>query len=221
MLRAFEHVVHGPLFDDAALLHDRDAVRDVGDDAEIMRDEQHRHAAPLLNIADQPKDLRLRRDVERRGRFVRDQDRRFERQCHRDHGALTLAARQLMRIAADDPLEIAQADFLRRGRASGRAARPASRWSMRLERFHDLVADPDHRIERRHRFLKDHRDTSPAQRPPFCCREVQQIASLEVDGPRNRANGLGQQAHHSRGADRFTGTGFTDDAEDLPPIQSK
>ncbi len=220
MLWAFEHVLHWPLFDDAALLHDRDAVGDVGDDAEIMGDEQHRHAAPLLNVSDQPKDLRLRRDVECRGWFVRDQDRRLERECHCDHGALTLATRQLMRIAADDPLRIAHADLFEEGAQAGV---PLS-WRelvVRLERFHDLVADPDHRIERRHRLLKDHRDTSPAQRPPFCCREVQQIASLKVNGPRNRANGLGQQAHHGSGADRFAGAGFTDDAEDLPPIQRK
>jgi len=85
--------------------------------------------------------------------------------------------------------------------------------------LHDLVADPDHRIERRHRFLEDHRDAPPAQCPPLCCRQFQQIAPLEANGPCDRSNVVGQQAHHSGGADRLAGAGFTDNAKDLPRVQ--
>ena len=92
MLWAFEHIRDRTLLDDAAFLHHCDAVGNVGDDAEIMGDEQHGHATPLLDVADQPENLRLRGDVERGGRFIRHQDRWFERQRHRYHGALTLTA---------------------------------------------------------------------------------------------------------------------------------
>ncbi len=57
-----------------------------------MGDEQNGHAAPLLDVADQTENLRLGGDVERGGRLIRHQDRWFERQRHRNHGALTLTA---------------------------------------------------------------------------------------------------------------------------------
>ena len=94
-----------------------------------------------------------------------------------------------------------QPDFL--GQRAGAGAPLGQReLSMRLERLHDLVADPDHRIERRHRLLEDHRDPPPAQRPPFRRRQFQQIASLETDRARDRSNFVRQQAHHGRGANR-------------------
>ena len=73
MLWAFEHIRDRTLLDDAPFLHHCDAVGNVGDDAEIMGDEQHGHATPLLDVADQPENLRLRGDVERGGRFIRYQ----------------------------------------------------------------------------------------------------------------------------------------------------
>ena len=91
------------LFDDHAMLHHHDAVGDLGDDAEIMGDEQDRGLLALLQLADQLQDLRLRGDVERGGRLVGDQEPRIERQRHRDHGALALAARQLVRIGFRRP----------------------------------------------------------------------------------------------------------------------
>jgi hypothetical protein len=92
MLRAVEHRGGIALLHDMTVLHDRDAVRDLGDDAEIMGDEQNRGLLPLLQIPNQREDLRLRGDVKRGGGFVRDQKPGIERQRHRDHGALALAA---------------------------------------------------------------------------------------------------------------------------------
>ena len=57
-----------------------------------------------LQVTDQLQDLRLGGDVERGRRLVRDQHGGLERQCHRDHHALALAAGQLVRIGPDDAL---------------------------------------------------------------------------------------------------------------------
>ena len=54
----------------------RPRVGDLGDDAEIVRDEQDRHAQFALQLAQQLEDLRLDRDVERRRRLVGDQQLR-------------------------------------------------------------------------------------------------------------------------------------------------
>jgi hypothetical protein len=92
MLRPVEHVAHHALLDDAAVLHHRDPVGDLRDHAEIVGDEHHAHAARALQRADQPQDLHLGGDIERGGRLVGDQQRRLERQRHRDHHALPLPA---------------------------------------------------------------------------------------------------------------------------------
>ncbi len=60
--------------------------------AEIVGDEQHREAEPVLQLEQQVDDLRLHRDVERRDRFVRDHERRIERERAGDADALPLAS---------------------------------------------------------------------------------------------------------------------------------
>ena len=61
------------LFDDFALQHYADAVRHLADDAEIVRDEEHRHVEAALELRQQLQDLRLYGDVEGRGRLVGDE----------------------------------------------------------------------------------------------------------------------------------------------------
>ncbi len=92
MLGAQQHVVGRALFDHLAVLKHDHAIGDLGDDAEIMGDEHDGHVAAALQVADQFEDLRLRRDIERGGRFVGHQHGRLERQRHGDHRALALAA---------------------------------------------------------------------------------------------------------------------------------
>ena len=60
-----------------------------------------RHAMPFLQFNNQLQDLRLRGDVERGGRLVGDQQRRLERERHRDHDALALAAGELVRVRGE------------------------------------------------------------------------------------------------------------------------
>ena len=88
-------------------MHD-DAVGDLGHHAEVVGDEQHAGAAPLLQLADQLQDLRLRGDVERGGRLVGDQQRGIEHQRRGDHDALALAAGELVRVDVDQALGLGQ-----------------------------------------------------------------------------------------------------------------
>ena len=87
------------LLDDAALVHHHHAVGQRAHDAEVVADEQHRQPHLVLQVLQQPDDLRLHRDVERRGRLVRHQHRRLEDQRPGDGDALALPARQFVRIA--------------------------------------------------------------------------------------------------------------------------
>ena len=57
----------------SAPAHDRDAVGNVLDHREVVADEEIGEAECLPEVAEQVQDLRLHRDVERRGRLVEDQ----------------------------------------------------------------------------------------------------------------------------------------------------
>src|SRR5687767_15253298 len=63
----------------SAGVHDRDPVGDVGDDAEVMGDEDQAHLPFLLQISEQSHDLRLYRDVQCGRGLVGDQHGRVER----------------------------------------------------------------------------------------------------------------------------------------------
>ena len=69
------------LLHDLAGVHHRHPVRPSRDDAEVVGDEQHRHAVALAQPVEHLEDLRLHGDVQRRGRLVRHQDLRLGRRA--------------------------------------------------------------------------------------------------------------------------------------------
>ena len=79
---------------DVALLHDLPGVHHghpithLGDDAEVVGDEDDRGPGLVAQVAHEVEDLRLDRDVERGRRLVGDQEFGFARERHRDHHAL-------------------------------------------------------------------------------------------------------------------------------------
>ena len=67
MLRVVEDLGDAARLDDLPLRHDADPVRHLAHDAQIMGDEQHRHAHALFQIGEQGENLGLHSDVECRG----------------------------------------------------------------------------------------------------------------------------------------------------------
>ena len=86
-----EDLAHRAAFHHAAVAHDHHVVRQRGDDAHVVRDQRQRHAAFVHQLAQQLQQLRLHRHVERRRRFVGDQQFRIAGQRHGDHDTLALA----------------------------------------------------------------------------------------------------------------------------------
>ena len=83
--------------DDLTKIHNRDTVRHVLDDREIMTDEEQRQAKFPLQILKQIHDLRLDGDVERRDRLVADDQVRLRRERPCDADALALSALEFVR----------------------------------------------------------------------------------------------------------------------------
>ena len=102
----------GPDLDDPPALHHDHAVGQVGDDAHVVGDQQDAGVDAVAQVAHQLEDLGLHRDVERRRRLVGDEQRRVHRQRLGDHRALSLTARQLVRVRVDAPLRVGDLDEL-------------------------------------------------------------------------------------------------------------
>ena len=100
--------------DDAARVHNRDAIGDFGDNREIVGDPDQRGAglgAQLLHLVD---DLRLGGDIERGRRLVGNDQVRLVQHGDRDSDALAHAAGELMRIGAQALVRRRDADALER-----------------------------------------------------------------------------------------------------------
>ena len=102
MLRFVQHLIGRAHLHQFSMLHHRHTIGDVGNHAEIMGDEQNTGIVAGLKLFDQLEDLCLGGDVESGGRLIGNQNFGIQSERHRDHRALALAARKLVRIAVDD-----------------------------------------------------------------------------------------------------------------------
>ena len=150
--------------DQPPMTHHRDAIGNLRDNTHVMGNKQHGGAAILLQVPDQAENLLLGGDVERGGRLVRDQQFRFQHQRHRDHDALSLAARQPMRVGRKNTFDLGQPHLFHHGQ-NALSPRACIEIGMDPQHLVDLAADRHHRIERGHRFLEDHRHGGGAQMP--------------------------------------------------------
>ena len=91
VLRCGEDLMRRSLLHDAAVAHDEDAVGNLADDGEVVRDEEHGEAVLAVETFEKCDDLRLHGDVECGGGFVGDEKTRAVDERHGNHEALPLA----------------------------------------------------------------------------------------------------------------------------------
>src|SRR6266508_2889489 len=197
-------------FHDLAGVHDRHLVGAFRDDTQIVRDEQDRHAEPLLELADQLPYLRLDRDVERGRRFIGDEELGSAGERHRDHDSLTLPAGKLVRITSY-PLpglgDLDQAKHLDRALTCLASAGAL----MQPHGFRDLIADGHDGVERGHRLLEDHRDLVAADTPHLLPWEAGEILSTIQDLSADDAAGsLGEQLDDRKCGHTLAAAGLAD-----------
>ena len=96
MERGRQHRLGRALLADDAGIHHGDAVRDMRDRRQIMRDEQIGEMQPVAQIGEEVEHGRLDRDVEGRDRFVADHEFWIAGERPRDTDPLALAAAQLV-----------------------------------------------------------------------------------------------------------------------------
>src|ERR1019366_3517284 len=209
-----EQVEHGRLLDLAAGVHHDHAIAAFGDDAEVMRDHHDGHAEAALQVPQQLEDLRLDRYVKGGRRLVGNQHLGVAGERQRDHHALGHAARELVRIFFDAPLPLGglhEPPQLPRSRLRGAAA------ELLVQRhgLGDLTANRQHRVQRRHRLLEDHRDAIAADPPHRLFRQVQKIGASIAHRAGVAARRSRHEAHDRQSSHALAAARFADDAERL------
>src|SRR4051812_22320398 len=119
-----------------------------------------------------------------------------------------------MRVIVHSPARLRNANLVQQlDRAALRLLPRAP--EMRLECFTDLPPDRQHRIERRHRVLKDHRDLAAADPAELCVGEADQVTAVELRAPTRHAPGARQQPQDRQRRHTLAAARFADDAERL------
>ncbi len=183
--------------------HHSNAVRHLSHHRQIMRDKQH--CQPMLppQIVQQLQNLRLHCHIQSGRRLIGDQQPWPVHNRHRDQNPLPLPPRKLMRIVLRPPLNLrqtcsSQPDILHCRKHLCPHLGSAHRRMMRPYRLGNLRPHRHHRIQRRHRLLKDHGNLAPAPPTHRLFRQNQQLLSIKQHRPRNPGSIRQQPQHRQR-----------------------
>ena len=192
-----------PRFHHLTGVHDNDFVRSFRHQRQVMSDEHQRHVLFLLQFQQQLDDLRLDGHIQRRRRFIGNQQLRSTGNRHRDHHALAHPTGKLMRIHVQtrgrigDPHLVQQVN---RPLTTGLLVTTL----MHLDRFHNLETDGVARIQAGHRVLENHRHFGANQITALFLRNTLQVLAVEQQIFRHHAAWIINQPHNRQRTDRFS-----------------
>ncbi len=159
----------------------------------------------------QIEDLGLNGHIERGGGLIGDQQFRLARQRNRDRHPLPHAAGKLMRILHQSLLRRGNADRRQQFHAAP-LRRGAVKLKMLLQRFDQLGADGQDRIERGHRVLEHDRERPAAKLAQAFGIEPDQILTVKHHAA-GKLGLLRQQLQDGARQHGLAATGFADNAE--------
>ena len=206
--------------DDLAGIHHGDALAMLRRQPQVVGDEEQAGLAIALQLVDQLHDPRLGDDVERRGRFVGDNQVRLAGEGHGDQRALALAAGQLVRKTAEQVCRTRQMNRIER---SDRPFAPR-RLAVMAESFEMLVelgAERQDGVERGHRMLGHEGDGVAEQAGAVARRHGKQVAVPEGHATAAGCETPGQHAGDQAADHGFAGAGFADDADQFAPADGE
>src|SRR5215475_7633521 len=165
---------------DPPRIHDRHAVAHLGDNPEIVGDEDDREPNLSLDVLEESEVRTLDRHVEGGRWLIRDEDLRVAGQRDGTDDPLSHASTELMRIVAQTLLGKRDAQERQDLDHPLREAAP-SELPVQTQRLSELVADGEYGVERRHGVLEDHRDALATVRAQLIRGQLDQIDTVEQD----------------------------------------
>src|SRR5664280_2202059 len=216
--RRLEDLFGRRVLDNLAGIRDGDGLCHFSDDGEVVGNDENGHTQFLLQSAHQVEDLRLDGDIKRRRGFIRDQELRVRGQCHGYHDPLAHATAHFMRVLAEAPFGLGDADQVKH------LDRSLLRLSvidllMQGNGFTDLITNRVNRIERCHRFLEDHRDFVAAYHAHLFFILLEKVFPMEEDlASDDLARRIRNEAHDREGCNGFSTTGLAHQTYNLSPV---
>src|SRR5574337_2154703 len=187
------------LLDDAALVEEADAVRNLARKAHLVGDEQHGEVVLVSEAADESQHLADKLRIQRRSRFVEQQHAGTHSESAGDRDALLLAAREL---AWEVKLLVGEADEPQEFDGARLGLRPAQ--TQHRDRSLDHVAQHRH-VREQVEALEHHADVrADLPQMPLVRPERTMAAGLMIgdagEGQRSLLNGLERHknAQHCR-----------------------
>ena len=199
---------------DPPRVHDADRRADFAAHAEIVADQQDRHAEFRVQAPADVENLRLDGNVQRSRRLVGDQQLRGGDQRRRDGGALAHSARELVRIAPHRLVHIRHAHATQ-ALAHQFACLPPARLAVQQQWLGDLRPDPHDRVQRRQRILEDHADVLAAQLRQSPAARADQLLSVELHRASGHPCAGREQAVDGVHRHALARPGFPEQSEDL------
>jgi len=172
--RSMENFALRSQFHEIAGIHHRDAVGDLGNDREVMRNKEHGQAKLGSQFGEELENLRLHGDIESGGGFIGNQQHGTIHYCHRDHDALAHASGELIRVIAGTKSRVRDRYCFHR-RHGVIPSFPLCDIGMHCDGLGDLFANSHHWIQRSHGLLKNHGYLRSAQASHLFVGKPQQI----------------------------------------------
>ena len=209
-----ENIVDAALFDQFAGIHDADFVGESCDDRQVVGDPYERRARFTAKLLHFVKYLPLDGDVQRGGGFIGNDEIGLIEQGDGDGHALAHSAGELVGVGLQALVGGGDADALQRITRLGKRGLGGN-ISMCVDGLDHLGVHAQHRVERHHWILKDHRDAIAAQLLHGRGTEAAQVLPVQQNLPRDYLPRRINQAHEGIAGHRFSGSGFAHQPHDL------
>ena len=131
-----------------------------------------------MQISDQIQNLGAQAHVQGRGRLIGQQQPRLAGQRHGNHGALALAAAELVRVGAGTPSCFSDTGLGNQLDGFGPGLLPRQT-HFELQHLDNLLAHAQQGVERGHGLLENHGNVLPAQGPQGALGHGQQILAIK------------------------------------------
>ena len=214
MARRVEHGLDRAAFDDAAGVHDGNAVADLGDEVEVVADEQDGDAELAADAVEHRHHLGLDGDVECGGGLVGDEQLGVRADGECGHDALAHAAAELVGVGAGALGGVGDADEVQQLHHAGFGGAAAD-LLVGTDAVVDLAADGDGGVEGGQGVLEDHADVAAAEAVQGGLAQTGEVRAVEQDSAAADAGAGGKEGHDGQRREALAGAAFADEADDL------
>src|SRR5215469_1521847 len=219
---SFIHLFHRRGLHHVSRVHHVDMLTGSGHYSQVVRNQHHSGVKFFCQALHQFKDLRLDGHIQRRSRLICNQQFRIARQGDGNHDPLAHAAAELVRVVLDAPFRIWNTHQVKHFNRAFPGLVFTEVFAVPLDCLRNLVTYGEHRIERGHRVLENHRDFATAQIGQLVLVLLQDIFTVEVDLAANDlARWIGYQAHHRKRRNAFAAAALTYYPQGLARLDGK